>query len=336
MTKSYPHTQLISSRRSFATSIALVAASLAFAGDALAQSKPDIRIATGRQGGAYYNMGAVISDMLVRSKLVNSATAETSSGAIESARLADKGTVQIAAMDNTWVVKALAGEKPFENKINLKTVAPLGSWPLFFVTLADSPIKTVDDLKGRRISVGARNSGMDNHARIMLKALGITYDDIKPLYLSFGPGGRAVKDGKAEAQLQCCLPNGGMTELSELAKVRAVSFGNKLDTIKTAVTTYGVTTLEKGAFKGQDQDMPSISILQGWMATDKLPDETAYIFAKIVIANLDQMAKKAAQFSSVKQLLDKAKAENDVKHLEMGAPMHPGALKAFKEAGILK
>jgi TRAP-type uncharacterized transport system substrate-binding protein len=72
------------------------------------------------------------------------------------------------------------------------------------------------------------------------------------------------------------------------------------------------------------------------MATDKLSDETAYIFAKTVIANLDQMAKKAPQFASVKQLLAKAKADNDVKHLEMGAPVHPGALKAFKEAGIVK
>ncbi|MGD9713533.1 MAG: TAXI family TRAP transporter solute-binding subunit [Thermomicrobiales bacterium] len=323
-------------RGAMASAAFLVAGAIAPAGDVLAQSKPDIRIATGRQGGAYYNMGAVIADMLVRSNLVNSATAETSSGAIESARLAAKGTAQIAAMDNTWVVKAIAGEKPFQEKIKLTTVAPLGSWPLFFVTLADSPIKTVDDLKGRRISVGARNSGMDNHARVLLQTLGLSYDDIKPMYLSFGPGGRAVKDGKAEAQLQCCLPNGGMTELSELSKVRAVSYGDKLDKITKAVSTYGVTTLKKGAFKGHDKDIPSISILQGWMATESLPEETAYIFAKIVIANLDQMAKKALQFASVKQLIEKAKAENSVKHLEMGAPLHPGALKAFKEAGILK
>jgi TRAP transporter TAXI family solute receptor len=306
------------------------------AGEVLAQAKPDFRISTGRQGGAYYRMGAVISDLLVRSGQVNSATAETSSGAIESARLLAKGTVHIGAMDNTWVLAALAGKKPFNKKIDLVTIAPLGSWPMFFVTLDSSPIKSLDDLRGRRVSVGARNSGMENHARVILRSIGMSFDDIKPLYLSFGPGGRAVKDGKADVQLQCCIPNGAMTELSELAKVRAVPMGKYKNIIIQKAGTYGDGVLPKGAFRGHDADMPSITIVQGWMASPTLSNEAAYLFAKTVLSNLDSMAKKTALFNTAKPMIENLRAAQSFDALGIGAPLHPGAARAFREAGLLK
>ncbi len=322
-------------RNILVATLAFGTAGLASAADVLAQAKPDFRISTGRQGGAYYRMGAVISDLLVKSGQVNAATAETSSGAIESARLLAKGTVHIGAMDNTWVIAALNGTKPFSEKIKLYAVAPLGSWPIFFVTLASSSIKSVEDLKGKRIAVGARNSGMENHARVILGAVGMSFDDIKPVYLSFGPGGRAVKDGKADAQLQCCIPNGGLTELSELSKVRAVPYGKYRDIIATKVGTYGEGTLAKGAFKGHDQDMPGITIVQGWMATDKLSNEAAYLFAKTVLTNIDAMSKKTPLFNTAKPMIEKMQAAKTQASLGLGAPIHPGAIKAFKEAGLL-
>lgn len=318
--------------------IAMAAAAFGLfgAGEALAQSKPDIRIGTGRQGGAYYRMGAVIADTMVRSGLVKSSTAESVSGAIESARLADRGNIQVFGMDKTWVVRAVKGEAPFKQKIDLRTVAPMGAWSLFFVTQAGSPIKTLDDLKGKRIAVGARGSGMENHAKVLLQGIGFSFKDIRPVYLSFGPGARAVKDGKADAQLQCCLPNGAMTELSELSKVRAVNMDKHLDKLVAASGTYGKLVMEKGAFKGHDMDMAAISILQGWMGTAKLSDEVAYIFAISILKNVDAMAKKMPQFASIKPMLAEAKAKNSATPVEIGAPMHPGAIRALKEAGILK
>ena len=279
------------------------------AAEALAQSKPDVRIGTGRQGGAYYRMGAVIADTMVRAGLVNSSTAESVSGAIESARLADRGNIQVFGMDKTWVVRAVKGTAPFKQKIDLRTVIPMGAWSLFFVTQHNSPVKTLDDLKGKRVAVGARGSGMEQHAKVVLQTIGLTFKDIKPVYLSFGPGARAVKDGKADAQLQCCLPNGSMTELSELSKVRAVNMDKQLDKLIAASGTYGRLVMKKGAFKGHDKDMAAVSILQGWMGTAKLSDEIAYIFANTVIKNVDAMAKKMPQFASIKPMLAEAKAK---------------------------
>lgn len=316
------------------TMTAAAAIALFALGDALAQSKPNIRISTGRQGGAYYNMGAVLADALYRSGKVASATAESASGGIENMRLLDKGTVQLGATDKVWVARAVGGEKPFTKKIDLRTVAPLGVWQLFFVTRADSAIKRLEDLKGKRLAVGAKGSGMENHSKLILAALGWTFKDIKPVYLSFRPGSRAVKDGKADAQLQCCVPNPAMTELSELSKVRAVSLDTAIDKIVTN-PVYGKATLPKGAFRGHDKDMVAIADVNGWMAHKGLPDDVAYLVAKTLIENVDAFAKKMPQFASIKPLFERAKTEG-ASALEVAAPLHPGAVRAFKEAGILK
>jgi len=304
------------------------------AGAALAQSKPDIRISTGRQGGAYYNMAALVADALYRSGKVNSATAESSSGGPENMRLLSKGTVQIGATDMVWSTKARNGEKPFKQKHDVMTVAPLGVWPLFFVTSVDSSIKSVADLRGKRVAVGARGSGMENHTRIIFNAMGMSFKDIKPIYLSFRPGGRAVKDGKADAQFQCCVPNPAMTELSELSKVRAVELGSMKAKV-LAVPVYGETTLKAGAFKGHDRDIPAIADVNAWYADRSLSNDIAYLYAKTIIENYQTFAKKMPQFASVAQVLDAARSQG-MKALEIGAPLHPGAIRAYKEAGILK
>lgn len=322
-------------RRAFSIAAAAALAGALSIGTTFAQGKPDIRIATGRQGGAYYNMGALVADALYRSGKVSSATAESASGGIEGLRLAAKGTVQLAAADKVWVLRARNGEKPFNKKLDIVTVAPLGVWQLFFVTEADSPIKSLADMKGKRIAVGAKGSGMENHARAILGALGWTFNDFTPVYLSFGPGARAVRDGKADAQLQCCLPNPSMTELSELSNVRVVDMSHSLKTIVTKAPIYDESMLPKGAFKGLNHAVPAIGDLNGWMASSKLDDHTAYLIAKTIIDNVNKLAKKMPQFESIKALFAKAKTEG-VKALEIGAPLHPGAIKAFREAGILK
>jgi TRAP transporter TAXI family solute receptor len=304
------------------------------AGLAMAQSKPDIRISTGRQGGAYYNMAAVVADALYRSGKVNSATAESSSGGPENMRLLDKGTVQIGATDMVWSVKARNGEKPYKKKFNIYTVAPLGVWPLFFVTQAGSKIKTVADLRGKRVAVGARGSGMENHTRLIFGAMGMSFKDITPIYLSFRPGGRAVKDGKADAQFQCCAPNPALTELSELSKVRAVGLGAMKAKV-LSVPVYGETMLKAGAFKGHTEDMVAIADVNAWYADKSLSNEIAYLYAKTIIEGYKDFAKKMPQFNSVEGILNAAKKQG-IKALEIGAPLHPGAIRAYKEAGILK
>ena len=164
----------------------------------------------------------------------------------------------------------------------------------------------------------------------------MTFKDIKPVYLSFGPGGRAIREGKADAQLQCCWPNKGLTELTELADVRAVRFPQRqLDGITNPAPAYWQMILPKGAFKGHKKDVNTIRITNGWMVPRDSDPQIAYVIAKTVIAKYKEMAKKARHYASIEQLFKAARTEG-AKALEVGAPLHPGALRAFKEAGIVK
>lgn len=303
---------------------------------AQAQAKPDVRIATGTAGGAYYAMGAVLADTLQRSGRFGSATSEAASGGIESARLVVSKQATLAAMDANWVKSGRLGKAPFDKPIDLVTIVPLGVWPMFFITLDASPIKSLEDLKGKRIAVGAKGSGMEAHARVVLGAVGWSFEDIRPMYLAFGAGATAVREGKADAQLQCCLPQASLSELTELAKTRAVTIS--ADNMKKVLDSDGVYAdgiLPKGAFKGHEQDQRTIEILNGYVGASTLDDNTAYLIAKTFLDNLDAMTEKSPQYVSVIRLLTEAK-QKGVKVLEMGAPLHPGSLRAFKEAGILK
>jgi TRAP transporter TAXI family solute receptor len=312
-------------------------ATFALAASANAQAKkPDIRIATGTSGGAYYAMGAVLADVLTRSGRVNTATAEASSGAIESARLMVSGEISIGGMDANWVVAGLKGEAPYKNKVPLVTVMPLGVWGLFFIALEDSKINNLEDLKGKRVAVGAKGSGMEAHARQIMKSIGWSFDDIRPVYQAFGPGATSVREGKADVQLQCCIPNAGLTELTELSKARVVATpGPLLDRIISTSGVYAHGVLKKGAIRGHEADLPVISILNGWMGVESLPEETAYIIAREMIANIGPMAERSPQYVSVKELLAEV-PNKGAKILEMGAPLHPGTVRALKEAGVIK
>lgn len=315
---------------------AIAAAALLAAPAAFAQAKPDVRIATGTAGGAYYAMGAVLADALQRSGRFGSATSEAASGGIESARLVVSNQVTLAAMDANWVKNGRLGKAPFDKPIDLVTIMPLGVWSIFFIALESSPIKSLDDLKGKRVAVGAKGSGMEAHARVILGSIGWSFDDIRPVYLAFGPGAQAVRDGKADAQLQCCFPQASLTELTELAKARVVDVSaDQLKRIVGGEGVYAEGILAKGALRGHDRDARVIEILNGYIGTSTLPESTAYLIVKTFLDNLDNIADKSPQYRSVIRLVTEAK-QKGIKALEMGAPLHPGSIRAFKEAGILK
>ncbi len=316
--------------------IACVAALTIGLSPASAQTKPDVRIATGTAGGAYYAMGAVLADTLQRSGRFGSATSEAASGGIESARLVGSKQATLAAMDANWVKNGRLGKAPFDKPVDLVTVMPLGVWSLFFVTLDATPIKSLDDLKGKRVAVGAKGSGMEAHARVVLSSIGMSFDDIRPVYLTFGAGAAAVREGKADAQLQCCIPQPSLTELTELAKARHVDVSaDHMKKILAGDGVYADGVMAKGAFKGHERDTRTIEILNGYIGSASLEEGTAYLIAKTFLDNLDSMAEKSPQYRSVIRLVTEAK-QKGVKVLEMGAPLHPGSLRAFKEAGIVK
>jgi len=329
--------KFVTALKAVSLTAALVLAAPAFAQTGKPAKQTDVRIATGTPGGAYYVMGAVLADELRRSGLFASATAEASSGALESVRLMRNGEITLSGMDANWVKAAINGVAPFKEKLEVRTVVPMGAWALFFIGLDNSPIRNVMDLKGKRIAVGAKGSGMEQHARVVLGTLGITFKDFTPVYLAFGPGAAAVREGKADVQLQCCIPNAGLTQLTENSQARVIGITREqIAKIASGEGVYADGVLRKGALKNHNEDAPVLSILNGWIGMASLPEETAYSIAKVFAANLDAIAKKAPQYASVRQEMYARIAAQGAGAIETGAPLHPGALRAFREAGVLK
>ena len=142
----------------------------------------------------------------------------------ENAQRLDAGDIDFGFMAANWIGRARDGDAPFAKAIDLRMVAPMNAGPLFFIARADSRLQTVADLRGARLAVGPERSGMAQHARVMLAALGLSFADITPLYLDFAAGADAIASGAADAQLQCPIPNTVMTALADRALLRVLPY----------------------------------------------------------------------------------------------------------------
>ncbi len=165
-------------------------------------------------------------------------------------------------MASNWIGRAKNGEAPFAQKIDLRMVAPMNAGPLFFIARADSDLRTVTDLRGRRLVVGPQKSGMAQHARVILGALGLTFADVTPIFLDFAAGAEALERGEADAQLQCPIPNKVMTALAARVLLRVLPYAPAdLDTVLRAVPFYRRTVMRKGAIRGLDADVAQAAVV---------------------------------------------------------------------------
>ncbi len=293
-----------------------------------------IAIATAPVGGSVYHIGAGIANVLQLKGVVSAATAEATAGAVEDIRLLGAGKVALAVCSSNWIAAAAQGEKPFEKKYDLRMVIPVQAGQFFFVTLRNSPFNSISDLRGKRVAVGPRGSGMDQHAQTILRVLGMSYKDIQPIYLDFAEGGTALREGNVHAQLQDGLPNAAMKELSELADIKLIKFSEEEIKRLTDAAPYSRIFLEKDVFRGVTERTPTIGSPGLLITTASADPELIYVVTKCIIENADEMNRKAPACVA-NTFLEMAKENPRV--LEAGAvPLHPGAYRAFKEAGFLK
>ncbi len=138
------------------------------------------------------------------------------SASIENARRVGEGELDYGFMAANWIGRALRGEKPFTAPIGLRMVAPMNLGPMYFIVRADSNIRTVADLRGKRVAVGPATSGTAQHVLSICGALGFGFEDMTPEFLDFPTGGEAVGRCEIDAQMQCPIPNPVMTVLDGL------------------------------------------------------------------------------------------------------------------------
>jgi TRAP transporter TAXI family solute receptor len=184
-----------------------------------------LRIGTSEHGGTFFTQGSALSELFNRGRPENDrCVVQTSDASIHNANLLDRGELEFGFMASNWIGRAKDARPPFTRAISLRMVAPANAGPMFFVKLASSPIQTVADFPGKRIAVGVKGSGMEQHVHTIFDVLGISFDSFTPVYLSFDEGANRLIAGDIDAQFQPPIPNRVMTDLSQRADVRVVPY----------------------------------------------------------------------------------------------------------------
>ncbi len=285
-----------------------------------------LNIATGGTAGTYYPIGGAVADVLNKNIPGANASAQSTGAAVANVNLLKEGKVEIAFLQNDIAYYAVNGAEMFKDKKvpNVLGIATLYPETVQIVTLKKTGIKTINDFKGKRIAVGAAGSGTECNARQIMAAYGITYNDVKVQYLSFGEAASALKDGNVDVAFTTAgFPTAAIQDIAAQNDVQMIPIdADKADGIIKQYPFYTKINIKKGTYAKQDADCPALAIRCMLGVTDKMDEKTAYDITKAIFSNLDRIK----QSHSAAAVISKETAMDG-----MSVKLHPGADKFFKE-----
>ena len=290
-----------------------------------------INILTGGTSGVYYPLGVSLSQIYGKAMPDAKTSVQATKASAENLNLLQAGRGEIAftlgdSLSDAWKGDAEAGFRAPLNK--LRGVAGIYSNYVQIVASADSGIKTLADLKGKRISVGAPKSGTELNARAIFKASGLDYKDFaKVEYLPFGESVELMKNRQLDATLQSAgLGVASLRDLATAVKIVVVPIPAEV-VAKVGDPAYQPGIIPAKTYEGQNEDVATAAIQNFLVSHEGVPAETVYKMTKSMFENLDQMVAAHAAAKAIKK-------ENAVKSMPL--PLHPGAEKYYREAGLLK
>jgi uncharacterized protein len=296
-----------------------------------------VRIGTAERDSTFLSQGLALKTVLERNPALAPVDVSTSDHAsVENANRLQAGDIDFGFMASNWIGRAKTGEAPFTQSIDLRMVAPMNAGPLFFIARADSNLRTVRDVRGQRLVVGPQMSGMAQHARVILGALGLTLDDVTPLYFDFAAGAEALVNGDADAQLQCPIPNKVMTALAARVLVRVLPYAaDDLDIVLRAVPFYRRTMMRQGAVRGLDADVAQAAVVNVLVTHARVTEDKVRDVATAIFAARDELPSLNPLFDGIAELFEPLRADG-TRALEFGGvALHPGATSAYRAAGLL-
>jgi TRAP transporter TAXI family solute receptor len=300
------------------------------AGAAVAQTR--LSIATGGTSGVYYVYGGALAQVLTKNLPGVEATAEVTAASVENMQLIASKRAELAYTLADTLSDAVKGQGKFKEALPIRSLAVLYGNMTHVVTRADSGIKSVKDLKGKRVSTGSPNSGTEVIADRVLRANGLDWQkDITRERLGVGESADALKDGKIDAFFWSGgLPTAGVLELAATPGQRIALIPND-DVVPTLVKEHGplyvTATIPAGTYPGVDQEVKVSAVPNVLVAHKDMPDQMAFNIVKTLF---DRKADLVAVHPAAREL--------DPKNAATGAPgeYHTGAARYYKERGVTK
>jgi TRAP transporter TAXI family solute receptor len=302
------------------------------------QEKFSFSIVTGGTGGVWYPLGGAIGGVIGKYVPNTEASSEATTAAIDNMKLLGAGKAGMAFAYDYHLGWANDGKVPgIPTKHNIRLVMGFYEQPLHIVTTSATGITTVMQLKGKRVSVGAPNSGTEEQADYVLKALGIDWNkDIKKEKLGAGESVAALKDGKIDAFFWSgAVPTGSIIDMASTPGVKMVLVpvaGETADRImKGNPGVFHKTVFAKGCYNGVERDIEAIGITAVLQAMDTFPAERLYQILKAIFDNKAELAAVWKGATTLTPAMAIGQVTPDaLKYL------HPGAQKFFREKGVLK
>ena len=292
-----------------------------------------ISIATGGTGGAYFPIGAGLAD-IINTKLTGyNASAEVTAASKVNCINVNDGKSDLALVLGDTLSYAYLGDKlgGFAKPLtNLRVIANIYPNTIQIVARKDSGVRTLADLKGKKVSVGAPGSGTEINARQIFEAAGLSYKDFgRTDYLSFSESADQMKNRAIDVTLiSSGMPNPGIMDIATSQEIVIVPIeGDILGRLHKAHPFFVASIVPKGTYKGQDKDVPSVTIPNFLIASTKMGEKTAYDITKAMFENLPRLVQAHAAAKDIRLDL----AANGVP-----IPLHPGAERYFREKKVIK
>ncbi|MEO8847666.1 MAG: TAXI family TRAP transporter solute-binding subunit [Casimicrobiaceae bacterium] len=290
-----------------------------------------ITVLTGGTSGVYYPLGVALANVIGKAIPAAKTSVQATKASVENLNLLEAGRGEIAftlgdSLSDAWQGHEEAGFKTPLKK--LRGIAAIYPNYIQIVASKESGIRTLADLKGKRVSVGAPKSGTELNARTIFKAAGLDYKDFSKVeYLPFGESVELMKNRQLDVTLQSA--GLGVSALRDLAvSLPIVVVAIPPDVIKkTNDPAYLPATIPAHTYEGQDADVPAAAVQNFLVTHTGVSTDEVYQMTKALWTNLPQLvaAHSAAKAIELKNAL-----------AGMPIPLHPGAEKYYKEVGILK
>jgi len=286
----------------------------------------DLSIATGGAGGVYQVYGGALADQMTRGLPDRPTTAETTSASVDNLLLVADGQSDVAFTLADTAIDAVQGNAGFESPLELRGLARIYSNVTQVVVPADSAIRSVADLEGRSVSIGAPNSGTEVIARRLLEAAGLDPEtDIEGTGLGVGESVAALRDGTIEAFFWSGgVPTGAVTDLASTDAIRILDLSDALPRLQERYgEAYQAAEIEEGEYEGTAATR-TIGVPNLLMVDADMPERLAYDITRLLFARKAQLAQVTPQAEN----LDPAEASEPVDPIEL----HPGAERFYAEA----
>lgn len=334
-------------KRISAVATALCVAGMILPGSALAQSGDQVptvfRIATASKAGTFYPIGSLIAQGISSTGECAGgggcgvagliAVAQVSNGSVANVQAISSGGIEAGLAQADVIYWAYAAERRFSDRppmTSLRAVANLYPGSLHIVASADSGIRALEDLRGKRVALDEPGSGTLATAELVLAAAGISKNDISPLYIKHNHAAPMLAQGEVDAFFFVAgYPTGSVIEISKTTAIRLVPLPVSVIETLTAERPYLASgTIPAGAYPGVDSDVPTLNIGTQLIVHESLDTDVVHA---ITVAMWSARTRK---------LLDEGHAKGVQVRLEtalagIAIPLHDGAKRFYREAGLL-